>query len=181
MDTINQELSNILTKIVQGTLEEKIYPYGFKNYRGLGNKVASGNLKRSVKVETIFQQEKLKQIMIYVGAFYGEFVQSGRAGHGVPIKKGDKGVPISALESWIKQRKIKGRDKKGKFISNKSLAFAIRSNIYKFGIRPANYLDKSFEKFEQNPKILDLIGDEGVNELYNKIQVIFGQNNENIK
>jgi hypothetical protein len=174
MESINQELSDLLTNIVKGTLEQKVYPFGFKNYQGLGNKVASGRLKNSVKVTTMFQQEKLNRIEVYIGELYGEFVQAGRLPN-------NKGVPIAALEAWIKARRIKGRDKKGKFITNKSLAFAIQTNIKKFGIRPANYLDRSFEKIEQNQRILDLIGDEGVNELYNKIQVIFGQNNENIK
>ena len=47
-----------------------------------------------------------------------------------------------------------GRNAKGKFISNLSLAFAIRQNIFKFGIRPSNIYDKVYDSFEailENP------------------------------
>jgi hypothetical protein len=43
---------------------------------------------------------------------------------------------------------LKGRDKKGRFIPNLSLAFAIQTNIYKYGIRPANIYDRGFDDLE---------------------------------
>jgi hypothetical protein len=74
---------------------------------------------------------------------------------------------------WIKERGLKGRNKKGKFITDKSFAFAIQKNIKKFGIRPANFLDISFEKIFEDPRINELVGEEGYEELVNKINIIF--------
>jgi hypothetical protein len=74
---------------------------------------------------------------------YFKYVNRGR-------KPKSKRVPIPALLEWIKYKKIKPRDKKGRFIKMKpmSLAFAIQTNIYKFGIRPANIFDKTYDDFE---------------------------------
>jgi hypothetical protein len=92
-------------------------------------------------------------------------VQSGRL-------PGKKGVPVSAIEQWIKERGLTGRDKKGKFIKRRSFAFAIQNNIKKFGIRPSNFLDVALEMIADDPKIMDLIGDEAYDDLINLIEGI---------
>jgi hypothetical protein len=49
---------------------------------------------------------------------------------------------------------LRGRNKKGQFIPNLSFAFAIQTNIYKFGIRPSNIYDKGLDgllDFVDNP------------------------------
>jgi hypothetical protein len=76
------------------------------------------------------------------------------------------------LEKWIKERGLTGRDKKGRFIKRRSFAFAIQSNIKKFGIRPSNFLDVALEMIANDPKIMDLIEDGAYEELLNLIEGI---------
>ncbi len=161
-----EAIAPILEDIIRQSLYEKRYPFGFANYRGVGNKVASGTLARSIEVQTV-QKGPITELQVLM-AEYAQWVQSGRL-------PGKASVPVGSLMRWIKERGLKGRDKKGRFMTDKSFAFAIRTNIKKFGIRPANFLDISFEKIFEDPRILELIGDEGLEELTNRINIIFNK------
>jgi hypothetical protein len=158
------KIAPIIQNIMKKTLEQKSYPFGFAKYKGLGNKVASGKLRDSIQVVTkkVNEDETIIQV---ITAEYAQWVQSGRL-------PGKKGVPISAIEKWIKDRGLTGRDKKGRFIKRKSFAFAIQTNIKKFGIRPSNFLDVALEMIAEDPKIMELIGDEGYDDLINLIEGI---------
>jgi hypothetical protein len=159
-----EKVAPIIESIMKKTLEQKRYPFGFAKFKGVGNKVASGKLRDSIKVVTKKVNEDETVIQV-ISEEYAQWVQSGRL-------PGKKGVPISALEDWIKERGLQGRDKKGKFIKRKSFAFAIQSNIKKFGIRPSNFLDVALEMIAEDPKIMDLIGDEAYDDLINLIEGI---------
>jgi hypothetical protein len=52
---------------------------------------------------------------------------------------------------------LKGRDKKGKFITVRSFAFAIQTNIKKFGIKPSNFIEISLDILEENKKLIEEI------------------------
>jgi hypothetical protein len=159
-----ETIAPLLEDIIRKSLYEQRYPFGFDKYKGVGNKVASGTLARSVEVQTV-QKGPITELQILM-AEYGQWVQSGRM-------PGKGFVPVGSLMRWIKERGLKGRNKKGKFITDKSFAFAIQKNIKKFGIRPANFLDISFEKIFEDPRINELVGEEGYEELVNKINIIF--------
>jgi hypothetical protein len=133
-------LGKLFTAFYKKKIKEKIYPFG-NPIRGLGNKIASGRLYNSISAQVVETQEGLKLEITYMDYF--KYVNRGR-------KPKSKRVPIPALLEWIKYKKIKPRDKKGRFIKMKpmSLAFAIQTNIYKFGIRPANIFDKTYDDFE---------------------------------
>lgn len=158
-----EKIAPIIEEILKKTLEQKKYPYGFAKFKGVGNKVASGKLRDSITVTT--QQNGDETIIQVLAEQYSQWVQSGRL-------PGKKGVPIDALEKWIKSRSLKGRDKKGKFITNRSFAFAIQNNIKKFGIRPSNFLDVALETIGNDPKIMELIEGEAYEELINLIEGI---------
>jgi hypothetical protein len=50
------------------------------------------------------------------------------------------------IAKWIKQKGIKGRDKKtGRFIKDKTLTYLIARSIYKKGIRATMFFTKPFE------------------------------------
>jgi hypothetical protein len=161
MDT--EKIAPILEEILKKTLEEKRYPFGFSKFKGVGNKVASGKLRDSITV--VSKQSKDQTIIEVLADEYFKWVQSGRL-------PGKKGIPISAIEKWIKDRGLQGRDKKGKFIKKRSFAFAIQNNIKKFGIRPSNFLDVALEMIADDPRIMELIGDEAYDDLINLIEGI---------
>ena len=74
----------------------------------------------------------------------------------------NKHPPTGIIEKWIKRKGIKGRDKKsGRFIKNKSFAFAIAKSIQKKGIKSLSFFQKplglQFRKLEKDMlKILTL-------------------------
>ena len=158
-----EAIAPILEDIIRQSLYEKRYQFGFANYRGTSNKVASGTLARSVQVVT--KQSQDVTVLQVLMEEYGQWVQSGRmAGKGF--------VPVGSLMRWIKQRGLKGRDKKGRYMTDKSFAYAIQTNIKKFGIRPSNFLDVSIEKIMNDPRIVELIGDATYEDLINTIEGI---------
>jgi hypothetical protein len=159
-----EKIAPIIEDILKKTLEQKRYPFGFAKFRGVGNKVASGKLRDSISVQVkkVNENETIIQVL---SEQYAQWVQSGRL-------PGKKGVPISAIENWIKSRGLQGRDKTGKFIKRRSFAFAIQNNIKKFGIRPSNFLDVALETIAQDQQIMELIGDEAYEDLIDLIEGI---------
>jgi hypothetical protein len=157
------EIAPILVKTIQEALEQKRYPFGMPNQKGRGNKIASGTLYNSVQATV--RDAGNRDIIEISMAEYGQWVQSGRL-------PGKRKIPVSVIERWITQRKLKGRDKKGKYIKNKSLAFAIQQNIFKFGIRPSNFLDIAFDNLVKNEEVINLIADATIEDLINAIEGI---------
>lgn len=159
-----EKIAPIIENIMKKTLEQKRYPFGFAKFKGVGNKVASGKLRDSISVQVkkVNEDETIIQVL---SEQYAQWVQSGRL-------PGKKGVPISAIEEWIKSRGLQGRNKSGQFIKRRSFAFAIQNNIKKFGIRPSNFLDVALEMIADDPKIMELIGDEAYEDLINLIEGI---------
>lgn len=158
-----ERIAPIIEEILKKTLEQKRYPFGFAKFRGVGNKVASGRLRDSIQVKVVKEQDHT--IVQVLAEQYSQWVQSGRL-------PGKKGVPISALEKWIRERGLQGRDKRGRFIERKRFAFAIQSNIKKFGIRPSNFLDVALEMIAQDDRIMELIEDGAYEELIDLIEGI---------
>ena len=75
----------------------------------------------------------------------GGFKGSGRArGHGSPFKYSSKMPPRQPLIKWIKCKSLKGRDAKGKFITNNSLAFLIQRSIFQRGLTRTQFFSKPF-------------------------------------
>tara|TARA_X000001382_G_scaffold30899_1_gene19870 strand:- start:5151 stop:5684 length:534 start_codon:yes stop_codon:yes gene_type:complete len=59
------------------------------------------------------------------------------------------------FEGYIKRKGIKGRDKKGRFITNKSLQFLIARSIFQKGIKASMFFTKPFNQaYEKLPKDL---------------------------
>lgn len=156
-----EAIAPLLEDIIRQSLYEQRYKFGFAKYKGVSNKVASGTLANSVEVQVKQGPNNVTELQVLM-AEYGQWVQSGRL-------PGKGYVPVGSLIRWIKQRGLKGRDKKGKFITDRSFAFAIQKNIKKFGIRPANFIDISIEKIIEDPRITELLGEAAYEELINAI------------
>ena len=116
-------------------------------------KIASGFLLDSISY-TVTNDSDGDPVLEIQYADYWKYVNEGRKKRGEdrPISAENGAVPIPALLEWISIKKIRGV-KRGKGggagrISNLSLAFAIRSSIWKYGIKPANFFDRSMTSLE---------------------------------
>ena len=80
---------------------------------------------------------------------YGEFQDKGVSGkkkkYNTPFSYKTKMPPSKVFEQWVKNKGIKGRDKKGRFITTKSLTFLIARGIFNNGIKPSLFFTKPFE------------------------------------
>lgn len=152
-------IAPILEEIIKENLTKKQFRFGFAKHKGMGNKVASGKLRNSITV--IPEKNKLVILM----EEYGRYVQQGQRGGrfqsrkgGERAKKGEGKKPLSpfimSLIDWIKKRHI--HPQKG---SIEGMAFGIRTNILKFGVRPSDFVYLSIEDILKDPRIPDLIGD----------------------
>ena len=126
-----------------------------------GNK-ASGKLYQSLGYQ--IKAPKVKFESLEYGTYLDKGVRGAKsyyadeATSGSPFKykhhPSSDGPFAKSLSKWIKQKGIRGRDKKGRFITNQSLSYLIARSIYKKGIRATMFFTKPFERG------LDLYGDE---------------------
>ena len=52
--------------------------------------------------------------------------------------------PRQPLMQWIKNKPLKGRDKKGRFIKRESFAFLIQRSIFQRGLERTQFFSKPF-------------------------------------
>jgi hypothetical protein len=146
-----QKLGTLFVKMMKKKIKERIYPFapGYKGGGTIrpgspGDKFASGNLYNSLTATVMPNGDDFELVITY--ADYFKYVNEGR-------RPERKKVPLSALLDWIKIRGIKPKDYKGRGRPTKkgqlSLAFAIQTNIYKYGIKPANIYDKGLDSLEE--------------------------------
>ena len=139
------KFGELFTQYLKEEIEKRQYPYG-NPQRGLGDKVACGKLLDSISYDVEVDTNGDPMLVLsYIDYFQN--VNWGR-------RKEKKRVPVSAILDWIKCRGLRGRNTRGQFIPSLSFAFAIQTNIYKFGIRPANIYDKGLDgllDFVDNP------------------------------
>ena len=136
-----QLLMNLFIAKIRERLLANDYPYGNPDVKGSGNKYASGQLYNSLSgsIEIGPNGEPIALIQ------YQDYFNNVNFGRRAGVKR----VPLSALMQWIKVRGLKGRDKKGRFMSTTNLAWAIQTNIFKYGVRPTNIYDAGISDLEQ--------------------------------
>lgn len=106
------------------------------------DKIASGRLINSIKHEYQIDIDNIK--LLITSEDYLTYVDQGR--------KPGKYAPIQAIKDWVK---LKGIDEK--------YAFAINHNIFKFGIKPLNFMEGLTAEYSKPDKF------GGVIKQYNKI------------
>lgn len=130
--------------------------------------ISQGKLKKTGGlVDSIEEKITRGQLDILVNDYYEYYVKGRR-----PLARK---VPITALIKWIKRYRFKigrGRDKRGRFISDNSLAFAIQTSIYKRGIKKKE--DVVAIVLKQNESTIDkLIEDKFFEEINEELDRIF--------
>ena len=155
------ELGKFFIQRMKAEIKKKQYPYapGYKGNRpgqptGVGNKYASGELYDSLKYKVVIFQGQPALEIDY--ADYFEYVNKGVKPNPKYLSgKGNGGTSpfIQALLKWISIRGIKPKGYKGKGRVNKGmklgLALAIRKNIFRYGIAPAGFYDKTYDNLEE--------------------------------
>jgi hypothetical protein len=157
------KIAPLIQKDVQDALKERRYSFGFQGRMGLTNKIASGNLFNSVKVE-VKEKDNINTLSIDMLGYW-QFVEEGRL-------PGRKGVPVEAIKIWMEEKGIGIRNERGRFVKGhrarkKSyktgkddvypIAFAIQKSIQKFGIRSAGFLEVALGKISEDKKINELL------------------------
>lgn len=81
---------------------------------------------------------------------YGIYQDKGVSGtkkkYNTPFSYTTKFPPTKSLEESISKRRFQFRDKKGKFMSYKSMSYLISKSIFEKGIKPSLFFTKPFEK-----------------------------------
>jgi len=81
---------------------------------------------------------------------YGEYLDKGVSGtktkYNTPYSYKDKMPPPKAFDRWAVQRGLAGRDVSGRFLSRKSLTFALAKHKFMHGQEPTKFFTRAFEK-----------------------------------
>ena len=88
-------------------------------------------------------------------------------GQGSPFKFGSKMPPRQPLIQWIKNKPLKGRNKKGRFITNESFGFLLQRAIYQRGLERTQFFTRPFttQLKKQEKKILEAFANDLETEL----------------
>lgn len=101
------------------------------------------SLKGDVKVSTNSFEMSIE--MEEYGHYQDKGVSGKKVKYNTPYSYKSKMPPPNKLDKWIVRKGIAPRDKKGNFISRKSLQFLIARSIFNNGIKPSLFLTKPFE------------------------------------
>ena len=93
----------------------------------------------------------LKFSMEDYGIFQDKGVSGKKKKYNTPYAYTTKMPPPAKMDKWIVRKGLKGtRDKKGRFISRKSLQFMIARSVFNNGIKPSMFFTKPFKKAFNN-------------------------------
>ena len=157
----DEELINTLNKWGESVVQDMVV------FLDTINKTNTGTLANSLRASARIEGEKI--YLEFFGSDYSEFVRQGVRGSvssnkapKSPFKfgtgSGEKGGLRRSIDKWVITKGIEGvRDKKGRFIKRKSLVSLISLKIYRFGIRPTNFI---FPFFQRREELNNLIGAE---------------------
>jgi len=104
-------------------------------------KIATGALYNSVRYVVNPSTGKIQ----FLFAEEGKWVQSGR-------RRGARFPPPGPISQWIREKGIRGRDKRGRFITNKSLTFLISRGISENGIKPLPFMSMAIKESREQLK-----------------------------
>jgi len=154
-----KQLGKLFIDRMKNEIKKKQYPYapgyaGDRPTTSKGDKYASGALYNSLAYQ-VFQADGQPALKLIYNDYF-ERVNMGirpskKYGKGKSMGSGNGGVSpfIQALLGWMTLRNIRPKNKKGKEIPALGVALAIRKNIFRYGIAPAGFYDKTQDKLEK--------------------------------
>jgi hypothetical protein len=136
---------------------DKVIEESKQNLKSL--KKGDGTLENSIEGTEVKVTDRSLEFEIKM-ADYGVFQDKGVSGikkkYNTPYSYTTKMPPPSKLDKWTVKKGIAPRDDKGRFISRKSLQFAIARSIFYKGIKPSLFFTKPFQKYAKGlPKELE--------------------------
>jgi hypothetical protein len=182
----------IIEQIVKDSLDKRVYQYG-KN-GNLTNRVASGNLRNSIKAVVKPSKQGIQIIELQSNGkplsntYAYWLINDRKPGPAIGSQKGRKktgnyqpGPFVSAIEEWIKNKKsFRMRNfKTGQYIAKndktiKQAAYVIARSIGKFGFKnkPQNFIEVSIDMLMKNEKIIQILEGQAFEDLLNAIEGI---------
>ena len=126
-----------------------------KSQQNLSKGGKFGSYNKSGALSKTLDYKINKGKVTFRGLKYGEYLDQGVKGakstypesSTSPFRYRNSKPPASVFENWSKLSSIQGRNKKtGRFITRRSLSFAIANSIFKKGIRATMFFTKPFEE-----------------------------------
>ena len=112
------------------------------------NKNASGNGSKSIDYDLdVFKNSfgmsfKMEDYMHY----QDKGVSGTERKFNTPYAYNNKKPPARVFDKWTISRGLAPRDASGRFLSRKSLNYALSNYIFKYGIKPSLFFTKAFDK-----------------------------------
>ncbi len=118
----------------------------------LRNKKSTGNLSQSLSAEVKVMPNSIR--FFFEMAEYGFYQDKGVSGtrkkYDTEFSYTTKAPPPKAFDKWIVRKGIAPRDQSGKFLTRKSLQFALSRYIFVNGIKPSLFFTRPFETAFKN-------------------------------
>lgn len=117
-------------------------------------KSVSSNLYKSLDYDLKVMPNSFS--MSFLMEEYGVYQDRGVSGtkkkYNTPHKFTTKQPPVKPIQDWVRARRIRFRDEKGRFTKGnyKSIAFVIARSIKEKGIKPSLFFTKPFENAFKN-------------------------------
>lgn len=118
----------------------------------LRKKNTTGNLSKSLNADIKVMPNSIR--FFFEMAEYGFYQDKGVSGtrkkYNTEFSYTTKAPPPNAFDKWIVRKGIAPRDKSGKFLTRKSLQFALSRYIFVNGIKPSLFFTRPFEAAFKN-------------------------------
>jgi len=166
-DLVKNDIQGELGKIRRSrAFDGQLKPIGTggAGYIGaLSQRITTGKLYESVTVRPVETENGFDIEVSFPGADYWRWVNYGRRGRNDEIAGNSPTVkypPLYAIQNWIAEKGLpQFRDKRGRFLSNKTRAFLVQRSIGEYGIFPTLFIQEGIKKSEE--RVNYYLGDYG--------------------
>ncbi len=172
-----EALTPIIEEIIKSSLKEKVYEFGHPT-KGTTSRVATGNLMNSIKAQVEDTEPGVQIIQITA---FGKRLEDTYAYWLINDRKPGKFPNLTSIKDWIRNKKsFRIRDfKTGRYLPKDEknidrVAFLVGRSMKQFGYQntPDNFITISFDKILADPRVMEIVGDEAIEDLINQLEGI---------